>query len=278
MTTQPNESEFSQPLQLSRLQRAGIALALLLLVTGCSQKLEQTDYEAIAQQYCDATMAKDIDALTTLFWAPVQKAINKEIFDFVEPSVCEVLEVKPPYATIRFKYAIDDMEDEKVASLYMLSDGKLKYDVFHQMHPAPGLRGLLFGLQDPDIEGRKGHVYTLERWGVPLFGYQYTASPESQRKAIDKIEKWIEENEASYDAGKPKIPLSPEDLKHLREVYIPHWESLDPEEHFRRFSPPRAEPVEPIELPGPAPHPPEALPPTLPSLQNSAEHPFSMPE
>jgi len=48
---------------------------------------------------------------------------------------------------------------------------------------------------------------------VPVCGFVSDAAPEQRALAIVQIQQWIEKNEATFDCGDPKIPLSAVDLQ-----------------------------------------------------------------
>lgn len=189
-------------------------LALAVLVAGCaSRKPEDT-----AQQYCASLLAGDYSAFKALFEKERQSYIHEDTFDKLRPSKCEVESVSPPYVTIRYRLPLDEDWPEETGVLYILSDGRIKYDPIYCMHPSLALRGLLSQMENDDVRFRQSAYRTLTKWNIPLFGFTPEAKANVRTNSIAAFRAWLEENESTFDMGKGKIPVSPIDQERMNKA------------------------------------------------------------
>ena len=135
----------------------------------------------------------------------------------MELSTCSIESVTPPYATIRYQTAWDKEIPEIRGTLYILPDGKIKYDPVYLFHPALALRGLLSQMESEKVLQRQSAYTTLTEWEIPLFDFAPEAPGEERSTSIENFRMWLDKHEATFDLGKPKIPLSPIDLKRMEQ-------------------------------------------------------------
>ena len=186
-------------------------LALAILVAGCASRKP----EKAAQQYCDAILAGDYASFMALFEKGRQSYIHEDTFGRLRPTKCEIESVSEPYITIRYRLPLDEDWPEETGVLYILPDGRIKYDPIFCMHPALALRGLLSQMENDDVRYRQSAHRTLTKWQIPLFGFTPDAEPNVRTNSITQFRNWIEENESTFDMGKVKIPVSPIDQQRM---------------------------------------------------------------
>ena len=107
---------------------------------------------------------------------------------------------------------------EVLASLYILPDGRIKYDPIFVGHPALALHGLLSQMENDDIRFRQSAFRTLTNWNLPLFGFTPVASPDERAHSTAQFRHWVEKNEDTFDLGKVKIPVSPLDQERIEKA------------------------------------------------------------
>ncbi len=189
-------------------------LILAALLAGCaSRKPEDT-----AQQYCSALLAGDYASFKMLFEKERQSYIHEGTFRKLRPTKCDIESVSVPYVTIRYRLPLDQDWPEETGVLYILPNGRIKYDPIYVMHPALALRGLLSQIENDDIRYRHSAVRTLTKWQIPLFGFTPDAEPNMRTNSITEFRNWIEKNESTFDMGEVKISVSPIDQERMEKA------------------------------------------------------------
>lgn len=187
------------------------ATILIAMVTGCTT----SSPEKTATQYCNALLEHDFELFKSLYPESRRPTLNEDSFKRMKLSSCSVESVAPPYATIRYRVAWDQEIPEMPGTLYILPNGKIKYDPIFSGHPALALRGLLLQMESEELLQRKSAFMTLTKWKLPLFGFDPEAPAAERSASTEKFREWVENNEATFDLGKPVIPLSPIDRERL---------------------------------------------------------------
>ena len=189
-------------------------LALAVLVAGCaSRKPEDT-----AKQYCASLLTGDFSTFKALFEKERQSYIHEDTFTKLRPTQCEVVSVSEPYVAIRYRLPLDEEWPEETGILYILPNGRIKYDPIFCMHPALGVRGLLSQMENDDVRYRQSAHRTLTKWQIPLFGFEPDAEPNARTNSITQFRNWVDENESTFDLGKVKIPISPIDQERMEKA------------------------------------------------------------
>jgi hypothetical protein len=184
------------------------------LLTGCASRTPKTT----AEQYAADILAGDYLSFTTLFEKERQGYIHEQTFGKLRPTKCAVEAITPPYVTIRYRLPLDEDWPEETGVLYILPNGRIKYDPIFVMHPALALRGLLTQMENDDIRYRQSAFRTLTKWGLPLFGFTPNAEPKVRTNSVIRFRAWIEKNESTFDMGKVKIPVSPIDQERMEKA------------------------------------------------------------
>lgn len=191
-----------------------IACLIILLLAGCASRTPVTT----AKQYCDSLLAGDYPAFKALFEKDRQSYIHEDTFKKLRPTVCEVESVSQPHVTIRYRLPLDEDWPEETGVIYILPDGRIKYDPIFCMHPALALRGLLSQMENDDARYRQSAYRTLTKWEIPLFGFTPDAKHSARTSSTAQFRQWIQENESAFDLGKVKIPVSPIDQERMEKA------------------------------------------------------------
>ena len=191
-----------------------IPCLVILLLAGCASRTP----ESTAKRYCEALLTRDFPSFRALFEKDRQQYLSEDMFNRMTPTSCAVQTVAPPYATIRYRIASDGDWPEAVGSLYILPDGSIKYDPIFCGHPAVALRGLLSQMVNDDIRFRQSAFHTLTNWELPLFEYTPDADPKVRTNSVAQFKDWVRMNEARFDLGKVKIPVSPADQERIEKA------------------------------------------------------------
>ncbi|MBN2683644.1 MAG: hypothetical protein JXR40_00055 [Pontiellaceae bacterium] len=190
----------------TRLFAGLIALTLL----GCDSTSMQ-DYNA--KKYCQALNAANYESFKVLYSEKRQNDLTEEMFNAMDPLECRLESFSMPYAFIHYKPRVGD---EQSTTLYLYPSGKIKYDPIFFRHPALKLRAFAEQLEHEDLTFRQAAFNHLTAWNVPTFGYDPELDPFIQIDRVEQLREWVDENEATFDVGDPKIPLSPIDLQWVR--------------------------------------------------------------
>jgi hypothetical protein len=196
------------------MKRIILLLVLAAMLMGCASRTPQ----GTAQQYCDSLLAGDYSSFKALFEKESQGYIHEETFGRLRPAKCEIESVSPPYVIIRYRLPLDKDWPEETGVLYILPDGRIKYDPIFCMHPALALRGLLSQMENDDVRFRQSAFRTLTKWKVPLFGFTPNAKPNVRTNSVAQFQSWIEKNEATFDLGNVRIPVSPIDKERMKKA------------------------------------------------------------
>jgi hypothetical protein len=186
-------------------------LVLGVLVAGCASH----NPKDTAQKYCTSLLAGDYSAFKALFEKERQSYIHEDMFGNLRPTKCVIESVLPPYVTIRYRLPLGEDWPEETGVLYILPDGRIKYDPVFVMHPALALCGLLSQMENDDVRYRQSAFRTLTKWELPVFGFGPDAEPELRTNSVARFRNWIEENEFTFDMGVVKIPVSPIDQERM---------------------------------------------------------------
>ena len=186
------------------MKRIIVLLALAQLFAACTTR----EPEITAQHYCDSLTAEDFTAFKSLFAEDRQKYFSEDVFKRINLTSCEVEAVSSSYVTIRYQFHPDEQSPKMIGSLYIFPNGKIKYDPIFLGHPALALRGILSQMEHEDVRYRQSAQRTLTKWEIPLFGFLPDAEVNVRTKSISAFRDWIDENEATFDLGKVKIPVS----------------------------------------------------------------------
>lgn len=184
----------------------------VLLMVGCTA----AQPDDVALRYAQALRSGDFAAFKGLWQAGAQRALNENVFRIMQPEKVEVVQATACYITLCYRLSIHKNRPEQMGTVYLLPDGKVKYDPIFLMHPALYLRGLLPQLQSGDLQRRQSALWSMEKMKIPAYGFAPDAALEQRAQAIVQIQQWIDKNEATFDCGDPKIPLSAVDLQKAR--------------------------------------------------------------
>lgn len=189
-------------------------MVVATLLSGCASRTPDNT----AERYRNALLAGDYSSFKALFENERQTYIHEETFGRLRPTKCEIETVSPPYVFIRYRLPLDEDWPEETGSLYILPDGRIKYDPIFVMHPALALRGLLSQMENDDVRYRQSAFRTLTKWEVPLFGFSPDAPPEARTNSVAKFRQWMKKNETTFDMGQVKIPVSPVDQERMEKA------------------------------------------------------------
>lgn len=193
------------------MKHIAIIIVTAFLLCGCTKESP----EMTAKQYCDTLLNGDFKAFQSLFDTEKQSYILETTFNQIKLTKCEVISASEPYAIIRYRIPLDESWPTETGCLYLLPNGKIKYDPIFVGHPALGLRSFIQQMKADDVRSRQSVFSILKTWSLPLYGFDPDATTDERTDSIAKFQNWVDENEATYDAGKIKIPVSPIDLDRI---------------------------------------------------------------
>lgn len=169
-----------------------------------------------AKHYCDAINAGNYVAFKELFDSRYQPLLTENMFRGLRPSSCSTKHIDVPYATIEYTSPGDVSAGEQYGSLYLLPNGKIKYDPIYIRHPALSLRGIVELMESEDLIFRQNAFKRMLAWNLPMFGFDPGVEPYTQFISIEQFASWVFENETTFDLTEPKLPLSPLDQERIR--------------------------------------------------------------
>jgi hypothetical protein len=178
--------------------------------------VNQHDLTPIAEQYCSALLSADYNAFKALFDKGSQHSLHEDTFRKLRPTKCEVISASGQHVAIRYRLLLDKDWPEQVGVIYILPNGRIKYDPIFSMHPALSLPLLCQNMTKDDATYREHAYRSLKAWDVPLFGYEPNTSSEVRSRSMKRLAEWIQEHVATFDIGKVKIPVSPIDQERMR--------------------------------------------------------------
>lgn len=164
-------------------------------------------------------------------WYPRKGNIDQiKIKDIDEPYV--LLQIKfDSYETVMGGKTIETQTRDITGYIYLLDDGKIKYDPLSFWHPVEIAFQQISSMtstcarQIASPEKTNGRVGWGMTWeiltasGIPTFGLNEEQYAYEQKEELKKCIKWLEENASSWDLGESKIPLPEEHYKKLSDRY-----------------------------------------------------------
>ena len=197
------------------------------------EELSKKQVKEIAEQYCEAILNKDYAAWSDLMFN-TQGVSEEDFMAFYNQKKAFSFRLRysfmPIYSEIR-KIEIIDVQEYAVRIefqtrhnsespndgsyfyndlLFILPDGKIKYDM-HVRHPilmaSGGATQLLMHKEDFRTNGPYYDAYSnrLINSGIPLFGFDRSASASDQLESLEQIVDWIQDNGYEWDSSEPKL-------------------------------------------------------------------------
>ena len=188
------------------------------------EELSKRKVKEIAEEYVEAIIDQDYEAWSGLMANPT--GVSEEAFMayYTKPARInhpfsywlptgklkrlKILSIKE--SVVQLEFQIKDRGGiSPKGYLLILPDGKIKYDAIHVWHPIlwAKLYASYLNHMQPFPSGKRHELYSsgLISTGIPLFDFDPNASQSDQRKSLNKIETWMEDNCNEWDSSEPKL-------------------------------------------------------------------------